>query len=309
MFFRSSLISLIGFSFLCSALAQPNVAAKHRIVYYYQTQYVSGKYVSLAPLYAEANLNSRGNPFTTDVLVGAFHLGPQNDGTQLHLNDDPPSSAKFTIMFQEIAALQSKGTNVSMFLGGAGDGSFQNLVNSWAAYYPVLRRALQTYGFNGIDLDVEDGTETTIQIARLINQLRRDFGSSFIITLAPVATDLSQDFGLSKIQYKQLFQNEGSKINWFNVQFYSGFGSLSSPADYRSIINNGFPAQMVVAGMLSNPANGSGYVNIQSVETVVKSLASEYPDFGGVDAFEYFNAEPGGVVNPAEWATVFASIL
>ena len=143
----------------------------------------------------------------------------------------------------------------------------------------------------------------------MINQLRLDFGSSFVITLAPVATDLSQGYGLSKIQYKQLFQNEGKKINWFNVQFYSGFGSLSSTTDYQSIVKSGFPANVVVAGMLTNAGNGSGYVDVKTVKAVVRSLLSEYPDFGGVDGFEYFNAEPGGVNQPAEWATFFGSTL
>ena len=306
---RISLLTVLAATLPLAVHAQANTAASKRVVYYYQTQYSNGTYVSLAPLYASANLNASGNPYTTDVLVGAFHLGAQSDGTQIHLNDDPPSSSMFTQMFQETATLQSKGVNVSLFLGGAGDGSFENLVSNWSTYYPVLKQTLETYNFNGIDLDVEDGTETTAEIETLINQLRSDFGSSFVITLAPVATDLTEGSGLSNINYKQLYADEGSNINWFNVQFYSGFGSLASTTDYQDCINNGFPANVVVAGMLSNSAEGSGYVDISTVQNTVSSLVSSYSNFGGVDAFEYFNAEPGGTANPAEWGTDFAQTM
>ncbi len=317
--FRSSLVALLSADLSLAAAAQPNAVPGKRVVYYYQTQYSNGSYVSLAPLSAPQNLDAQGHPYTTDVLVGAFHLGQQSDGSRLHLNNDPPSAAKFHKMFQETAALQAKGTNVNLFLGGYQDGSFKALVSDFATYYPVLKNALLTYKFNGIDLDVEDGAETTAEIETLIDRLRRDFGPSFIITLAPTALDLaspSRQGGLSLINYAQLYTQRASSINWYNVQFYNGFGSFGTTSGYDQITKaraaggGGFPPPFIVAGVLSNPANGSGgYIDYPALEANVKALVAQHPRFGGVDAFEYFNANPGGTAHPAQWGTGLAHAM
>lgn len=309
---RLAALALLPIAFAAGAFAQANTATSKRVVYYYQTQFSngdSGTFNSLLPLISQENLNAQGKPFTTDVLVGAFHLGTQSDGTQIHLNDFAPGDSRFATLWQQTATLQGSGINVNLFLGGAGDGSFKNLVSNFDTFYPVLKQTIQTYKLNGIDLDAEDGAETTTEIETLINQLRSDFGQSFIITLAPVASDMKGGTGLSNINYKQLYEDEGSNINWFNVQFYSGFGTVSSTSDYTAMVNNGFPANVIVAGMLTNSANGSGFVDISTAESTVQSLVNQYPTFGGVDGFEYFNALPGGTADPAEWGTDFGNAM
>jgi hypothetical protein len=297
---------------------QSNTATSKRVIYYYQTQYNGSSsnpanYVSLSPIWASANLNpGTGKPYVTDVLVGAFHLGAQSDGSSIHLNDNQPSDPIFTTMWQEVATLQSRGVNAVAMLGGAAQGSYASLFNSdgtLTSFYGVLKQTLQTYKLNGIDLDIEEPVSLA-NVETLINQLHADFGSSFVITMAPVAAALEGGTDpFSGISYSQLYQAESANISWFNVQFYSGFGSLSSPANYQSIINSGYPANKVVAGMIANPADGSGYVDIGTVESTVRSLVAQYSNFGGVDAWEYFNANPGGTAAPAEWGTDMAQTM
>jgi hypothetical protein len=247
----------------------------HRVIYYYQTL------TDLSPIIKNLNPTT-GKPYTTDINLASFHLGPQNDGTSIHLNDTPPNSPVFNPRWQQLGQLQSMGVRLHMMLGGAACCSYQSLFSNWNTLYPVLKQTLQQHHFDGIDLDIEE--EVTLRdVEHLIDQLSSDLGSGFDITLAPVASDLIDGRGLSGFNYKDLYQSpEGAKIAWFNTQFYSGFGSLATTSDYERIISNGFPPDKVVAGMLGNPHDGSGYVNVNQVARTVKQLTTTHTNFRGV---------------------------
>ncbi len=278
------------------------IAGPHRVIYYYQTL------KDLSPIIN--NLNpATGKPYTTDINLASFHLGPQSDGTQIHLNDYPPDNPVFNTPWQQLAQLQSKGVKLHMMLGGAGAGSYQSLFSNWNTLYPVLKQTLQKYHFDGIDLDIEEAVSLS-NIQHLIDQLSADFASGFAITLTPVASDLTGSSGLSGFNYKDLYRSpEGSKIAWFNTQFYSGFGSLASTSDYDSAINNGFPPDKVVAGMLGNPNDGSGYVDVKKVAQTIQQLTSKYPNFSGVFSWEYFDTLPGGTSHPEQWSLLMTQAM
>jgi chitinase len=291
---------LLALAALAVPAANAGANAK-RVIYYYQTQYNNGNYVSLSPIWETLN-PANNKPYVTDVMVAAFHLGYDSTGAPyIHLNDNLPSDPMFTTMWQEVATLQSYGVTVRMMLGGADDGSYQALFDAWSTFYPILQQTLQQYNLNGIDLDIEE-TVTLANAEMLINQLDTDFGSPFKITLSPVASALWGGSNLSGFSYGQLYSAVGSKIAWFNGQFYSGFATLANTTDYDKIIAFGYPANKVVGGMISNPADGSGYVPIGTVAKTVNSLVGQYSDFGGVADWEYFNALPGNTTDPLEWA-------
>jgi hypothetical protein len=300
---------LLGLASVMGAqAATPDVATAKRVIYYYQTQYSNGTYVSLSPIWA--TLNGNGKPFVTDVMVAAFHLGYNTDGSPyIHLNDNVPSDPMFATMWQEVATLQSYGVTVRMMLGGAAQGSYADLFSQWSIFYPILQQTLQQYNLNGIDLDIEENVTLT-NAEMLINQLDTDFGSSFLITMSPVASALWGGANLSGFSYPQLYQSTaGPKIAWFNGQFYSGFATLASPSNYEKAVQYGYPASKIVGGMISNSADGSGYVAMKTVASTVTSLVTQYPHFGGVAAWEYFNAEPGGSSDPIEWAEYMAKAM
>lgn len=293
---------------MSAGAASPEGASAKRIIYYYQTQYNNNVYVSLSPIWETLN-PANGKPYVTDVMVAAFHLGYNSDGTPyIHLNDNVPGDPMFTTMWQEAATLQSYGVTVRMMLGGAAQGSYADLFNNWSTFYPILQQTLQQYNLNGIDLDIEE-TVSLANAEMLVNQLNSDFGSNFLITMSPVASALWGGANLSGFSYAQLYKSVGSKIAWFNGQFYSGFATLASPTDYEKAINYGYPQNKVVAGMISNSADGSGYVNMKTVSNTLATLVSQYPHFGGVAAWEYFNAEPGGTSDPVEWAQYMAKAM
>jgi len=83
--------------------AHPSVIATKRVIYYYQTQYSNGLYVSLSPILHTLNPNT-GKPWVTDVLVAAFHLGyDSNNAPYIHLNDNPPGDPMFDVMWPQVA--------------------------------------------------------------------------------------------------------------------------------------------------------------------------------------------------------------
>ncbi|MGW5715998.1 glycosyl hydrolase family 18 protein [Amycolatopsis sp. NPDC003865] len=290
-------VAFVALVLMISGAVPASAAAGRRVVVYYQTIYNGSTYVSPLPL---------RDAGATDVIVGAIHL---DANSVVHLNDDPPNAAKFTRMWQDLATLRSQGVHVLAFVGGAAAGSFQRLETQFDTYYPLLRNLIRTYSLSGIDLDVEEHMSNTA-LNKVIDALRADFGSSFLVTLAPVATELSGGGGLSGLNYDTLYRDRGGQISWFNAQFYCGWGSLSSTSGYDSIIRRGVvPASKVVAGTVTNPANCSGYVDMSTLQSTVRSLKSKYADFGGIDGWEYFNSLPGGTSAPQQWAQQIAPVV
>jgi hypothetical protein len=299
----------IAGSSMSQRLVQPSVKSSKRDIYYYQTQYSNGIYVSLSPIWAKLNpVNNK--PYVTDLIVAAFHLGyDSNNAPYIHLNDNPPSDPMFDVMWPEVATLQGYGVTARMMLGGAAQGSYAVLFSHWNVFYPILKQTIVQYKLNGIDLDVEE-TVSLHDIKKLITRLNADFGDKFLVTLVPVSSALSGGSNLSGFSYDLLYHSpEGAKIAWFDAQFYSGFGSLNSTADYDNVVAHGYPADLVVAGTIANPADGFGYLPITTVTSTVKQLVAKYPKFGGVFAWEYFNALPGGPSHPAKWAAIISRAM
>ncbi|KAH6647263.1 glycoside hydrolase superfamily [Truncatella angustata] len=271
----------------------------HRVVIYYQTTNFNSSadsHISLLPLVESAPIA------VTHVLVSALHL---DDTDGIHLNDFPPNNTRFDAVWSDVATLQSQGVTVMGMLGGAAAGSFTRLDGDdeqFEKYYGPLKETIGTYNLQGLDLDVEEDMSLS-GIVRLIDRLNSDFGDDFVITLAPVASALQEGGGnLSGFSYTDLEAQRGGEIDFYNAQFYSGFGSASSTSDYQDIVDSGFPADKVVLGLLTNSANGNGFVALATSGGVIEDLVTEYPEFGGVAGWEYFNSLPGGTSAPEEWA-------
>lgn len=279
----------------------PAPSATRHVVAFYQTGTTTGDpgqaYVSPAPLAGQADV----------VEVAAFHLNDPAQYPILTLNSDAPSAAKYAPMWRDVAALQAKGLKATALLGGAAPGTYTRLDQNFGMYYPPIRDALRNYKLDGIDLDVEEPfTEATAE--RLINQLRTDFGPSFLITLAPSPHSLADDNGgnLPQLDYRTLENTVGTKINWYNAQFYCDNGSLTDTSDYDAIIQNNFPASKVVAAAITNSdLNCAGYVPMPTLQTTLRTLATKYPAFAGAAGWEYALSadvnEPGCPTGPANW--------
>lgn len=276
-----------------------------RLIVYFQTTHdSSGRPISMLPLVQEKNIA------LTHLIVCSLHI---NQNSEVHLNDYPPSDARFQTLWNETAVLKRSGVRIMGMVGGAASGSFTtNTLDgddaTFQKYYGQLKDIIQQFGLEGMDLDVEQSMSQQ-GITRLVQQLYSDFGSGFTITLAPVSSALTGGANLSGFNYKTLENSQGSKISFYNGQFYSGFGSMASPSDYEAIINDGYPASKIVAGQLTSPNNGYGYIPYSELNNTVITLRDKYGQIGGVMGWEYFNSLPGGTNQPWEWAQIMTEIL
>ncbi|EQL02624.1 hypothetical protein G6O67_003067 [Ophiocordyceps sinensis] len=295
---------------------RPAVDSSHhhhlpRIITYYQTHHDhSGQHISLLPLLTQPAIS------LTHLILAAVHLN--SDPQSLTLNDHHPDHPRFQCLWAELRILQAAGTKVLALLGGAARGSYERLDVSAAgpdddarfeAYYVPLRDLVRQRSLDGLDLDVEEDMSMA-GIIRLIDRLRSDFGPDFIITLAPVAMALL-DAGknLSGFDYEALEVLRGKDIAWYNTQFYCGWGDLSSTSMYDMMLQKGWPAHKIVVGLVTNPANGEGFVPWQVLSDVLGTMKRRHQTFGGAMGWEYFNSLPGDAQRPWEWAQHMTSLL
>ena len=192
----------------------PQALGRPRVISYVQTYFPdNGSYVSLLPLYT----SSSG---ITHIILAAFHIN--EDAESITLNDDSPDHTRYGPLWEEVRVLQGAGIKVMGMLGGAARGSFRRLDgDSFIEYYAPLRELIRMRQLDGLDLDVEE--EMSLEgIIRLIDALKSDFGNSFLITLAPVASAMVRGLQhLSGFNYFHLEEQRGSKISWYNTQFYN----------------------------------------------------------------------------------------
>ncbi|KAK3937801.1 GH18 endo-N-acetyl-beta-D-glucosaminidase endo T [Diplogelasinospora grovesii] len=280
-----------------------------RLVIYFQTTHdaSTGQPISMLPLITEKNIA------LTHLIVCTFHI---NLGGVVHLNDFPPNDPRFYTLWNETRIMKDAGVKVMGMVGGAAPGSFDTTTLDAAAgsadfelYYGQLRDTIHTFGLQGMDLDVEQRMSQR-GITRLVQRLRADFGPDFIITLAPVGSALMQGSNISGFDYSALEDSSGDDIRFYNAQFYNGFGSMATPRDYETVIDkHGWDPKKILAGQVTNPANGGSWVPFDQLNATIKSLRSKYGEIGGIMGWEYFNSEPGGTEEPWRWARNMTSIL
>ena len=177
------------------------------------------------------------------------------------------------------------------------------LFSNYEVFYDLLKETLNINIdiIDGIDLDIEESTSLK-NIKMLINDINRDFGEDFIISMAPVQFTMENpnEPGMSGFRYISLYNSpEGKRINYFNVQSYSCY-SLSA---LDTIIKNGYPVEKIVMGMLT----GQDYQNIKN--EVGKMVNKYKSNFGGVFIWEYYDAPPKGINDPCQWAIDMKTII
>ncbi|KAK3293141.1 glycoside hydrolase family 18 protein [Chaetomium fimeti] len=309
----------------CSSSPQEELP---RLILYHQTTHdAAGRPISLLPLIHTRRIA------LTHLIIGALHV--HANGTTIHLNDHPPLHPRYRTLRAEARLLQEAGVVVLGMVGGAARGSFARGTldgggggdggdnnnggggGGGAAFeraYGLLRGAVGAYGLDGVDLDVEEPM-TLGGAVGLVRRLRADFGRAFVVTFAPVATALLASavgqggINLSGFGYGELERVVGREVGFYNAQFYNGFGGAGGTALFDGIVAGGWAPERIVVGQLTSPVNGFGFVRHEELGRTVAALRERYSEIGGVAGWEYFNAVPGGVGRPWEWAESMTRIL
>ena len=274
-----------------------------RNVMYVQSLWISlpsngsnGTHISLLPLIQH-------DTQVTHIIIAELSLDKTN-ASDITLNGYPPKSTIYDWLWSETSQLQAAGVQVMLMLGGAGSVAFNLLEQDFDSYYPPLLASLQDTNVNGIDLDIEESLPSSVSLdstLQLLNNLSTDLGDDFIITMAPVATNFITGKGLQGVAWNystldaaatSTTKPSGKIVNWYNVQFYDGYGDPSTTTDYDAMIDNGWDPARLGLGLATY--NLSGYYDLETYFNTIQALKKKYPDFGGVDGWEY------GVAGSAE---------
>ena len=205
-----------------------------------------------------------------------------------------------------------------MMLGGSAKGSYAALASDFDKFYAPLHDTLKEHNIDGLDLDIEEDVDINVPL-ELLRRLNSDFGEDFILTSAPEAAGMVEGGGsLTNFSYIDLDKQataenkpNGKLLDFYNVQFYNSWGDASSNTQYDSIVSGGFDASRIVMGVLDSHNDGeSGFVQLNTLKTVVFSLASKYDNFGGVDGWEYYDAGSSDELqNPWDWIKAIAGAM
>ena len=199
----------------------------------------------------------------------------------------------------DISTLHSRGQKVIVSVGGqngaisVGDStSANNFANS---VYSIM----QSYGFDGVDIDLENGVNPTY-MAQALNSLSAKAGSGLIITMAPQTIDM-QSTGMA---YFQLALNIKNILTISNTQYYNS-GSMNGcdQGVYAEGTENfmtalaciqlqgGLRPDQVGLGLpASGGAAGGGYISPSTVNNALDCLAAK--------------TSCGSFVPPSTWPTI-----
>jgi hypothetical protein len=102
----------------------------------------------------------------------------------------------------------------------------------------------------------------------------------------------------------------GKLFNWYNTQFYDGWGNPATPTTYETIINAGWDPSRIVMGVLTAASEGSEWAPLTELSSTISSLKSLYPDFGGISGWEYGGgAGSSDGLTPEQWVASISSYL
>jgi chitinase len=138
------------------------------------------------------------------VINYAFAVGSGTDGATMVMWT-PSSTNPLSSAAADIATTKSQGRTVILSLGGATSPNI-TLLNSTdvSNFVSSVESLVDTYGFQGIDLDLENSSVTVnsgdslanpttpdiVYMSQALHQLKSHYGSNFLITYVPETADI-----------------------------------------------------------------------------------------------------------------------
>ncbi|WFE40951.1 glycosyl hydrolase family 18 protein [Micromonospora sp. WMMD998] len=183
----------------------------------------------------------------------------------------------------DVATLHARGKKVVISVGGE-RGTISVASSSAATNFATsIVNLIGAYGFDGVDIDLENGVNATY-MAQALRDIRSRTNPNLIITMAPQTIDMQSTGG----QYFQLalsikdiltvvhtqFYNSGAMLGCDNNAAY-GQGSVNFLVALACIqLENGLRPDQVSLGLPAAPsAAGGGYVNPSVVNQALDCLA------------------------------------
>jgi chitinase len=216
-----------------------------------------------------------------DIIAVAFATATSTPG-QLAFSVDPAtgyaSDADFTA---DVAAQHAEGTSVILSVGGETGTVSVNDAASASAFADSAYSLMQKYGFDGVDIDLENGVNSTY-MAQALHQLADKAGSGFVLTMAPQTLDMQSP----GTEYFKLALAVKDILTVVNTQYYNsgtmlgcdgkvyGQGTVDFLTALACIqLQGGLDPSQVGLGTPASPsAAGGGYVDPSVVNDALDCL-------------------------------------
>ncbi|MFC8286890.1 chitinase [Streptomyces cyaneofuscatus] len=181
----------------------------------------------------------------------------------------------------DIKTKQAQGKNVIISIGGElGTVRIDNDASA-TAFANSVYALMQDYGFNGVDIDLENGLNATY-MTKALRQLSAKAGSGLVITMAPQTIDMQSTSG----EYFKTALNIKDILTVVNMQYYNSGSMLGCDGKVYSQGSVDFltalaciqleggldPSQVGIGVPASTRGAGSGYVAPSIVNAALDCL-------------------------------------
>ncbi|MFI1868188.1 chitinase [Streptomyces jumonjinensis] len=217
-----------------------------------------------------------------DVIAVAFADATSTPG-ELTFNLSPALGYANEAEFKaDIAAKKAAGKSVIISVGGEIGNVTVNSDASATAFANSAYALMQKYGFNGIDIDLEHGINSTY-LTKALRQLSAKAGPRMVLTMAPQTIDMQS----TSTEYFKLALNVKDILTVVNMQNYNSGAMLGCDGKVYSLgsvdfltalaciqLENGLdPSQVGIGVPASTRGAGSGYVSPTVVNNALDCLA------------------------------------
>jgi len=216
-------------------------------------------------------------PSTYDLIAVAFADATGTPGA-VSFAIDPGLSASVggytNAQFKaDVATLHARGKKVIISVGGEKGSVSVNDAAAATTFANSVFSLMQTYGFDGVDIDLENGLNPTF-MAQALRSLRSKAGANLIITMAPQTIDMQNPAG----SYFKLALDIKDILTVVHTQYYNSGAML---------------------GCDQNAAYGQGTVNFLVALACIQLEAGLRPDQVALGLPATTSAAGGGYVAPS----------
>ncbi|GAB3158555.1 hypothetical protein GCM10027290_61950 [Micromonospora sonneratiae] len=173
----------------------------------------------------------------------------------------------------DVQALHARGAKVIISVGGEAGRVAVNDANSAVNFSNTVYNLIQEYGFDGVDIDLENGLNPTY-MAQALRSLRTRVGAGLIITMAPQTIDMQSP----TVSYFKLALDIKDILTVVHTQYYNSGSML---------------------GCDRNAAYSQGTVNFMTALACIQTENGLRPDQVALGLPAGPGAAGGGVVAPA----------
>ncbi|MEW2509735.1 glycoside hydrolase family 18 protein [Streptomyces sp. NPDC046870] len=223
-------------------------------------------------------------PSSYDIIAVAFADATSTPGAVSFALDSAGLNGYTVDQFKaDIKAKQAAGKKVVISVGGEKGSVSVNDASSASNFANSVYSLMQTYGFDGVDIDLENGLNATY-MTQALRALSSKAGSSLIITMAPQTIDMQS----TSNAYFQTALNIKDILTVVNTQYYNSGSMLGCDGKVYSQGTVDFltalaciqlegglsPSQVGLGVPASTRAAGSGYVSPTVVDNALDCLTA-----------------------------------